>query len=299
MFFYLAHPIDQTPADQTSPLPHAIAAIHELARIQGHGLFRPGAAHRLPNPPWNSHETTKVDAINRQAIWESDGLIAVIPPGIPTLGVPAEIEHAFMLNRPILIVTTSEFMGVSVQVQSWHNRGARVLMMNDMGHLASCNLAEQLGSLPNPTLLFTGDATEHPALLVAGEAANLRPGLYKGDAGIDLAISLDITIQPGAYTLAPTGVHVAIPEGWFGWITGRSSTWANYRCDVRSAVIDSGYRGELMIGIENRGGGGVRFDKGARLGQLVLLPAYMGSICRVNELPEHERGLSGYGSSGQ
>jgi dUTP pyrophosphatase len=300
LYFYLAHPIDQAPEGQ-SPLTQAIAQIHTLARLQGHGLFRPAQAHRLPTSRWTQHETAKVDAINRNAIWESDGLIAILPPDVPTLGTPAEIEHALALNRPTLIVTTSIFMATSVQIQAWNRRGAAVLMMNDDGHIASCNLADMLSSLPNPTLtlLFTEDTIGHPELLVSGQAANLRPGRYKGDAGIDLAIQVGVDLHPGEYRLIPTGVRVAIPEGWFGWITGRSSTWANHRCDVRSAVIDSGYRGELMVGVENCNDRPVSFEAGTRLGQLVLLPAYTGNIRQVDELPDHERGLSGYGSSGQ
>jgi dUTP pyrophosphatase len=137
-----------------------------------------------------------------------------------------------------------------------------------------------------------------PPLLIAGQAANAIPGKYAGDAGIDLALSEDLHLDPGQYTMAGTGVHAAVPDGYFGLICGRSSTWARYRCDVRQAVIDSGYRGELMVGIENRSDQPWLFGAGARLAQFILLPTFTGGIQEVDDLPAHERGHNGYGSSG-
>lgn len=301
LYLYLAHPIDQALIDPNQALNHAITHIHEGARQQGHALFRPGGAHRLPTPPWSPSDTIRVDNINRNAIWESDGLIAILPQGLPTLGTSAEIEHALMLNRPVLLITTRGFYDQSVQIMSWENRGATCRFMNDSGHIDSFSIADALSSLPDPTMLVS-DSEQfggvHPDLLITGAAANAKKGVHQGDAGIDLAINSDLKLAPGAYVLAPTGVHAAIPPGWFGWITGRSSTWNKHRCQVLPAIIDCGYRGMLMIGIQNLGDTAVHFGHGTRLAQMMLLPTWQGNIEIVDDLPEHERGMSGYGSSG-
>jgi dUTP pyrophosphatase len=149
------------------------------------------------------------------------------------------------------------------------------------------------------TQLFVeqNDDRTPPVLLARGEAANLTPGKYEGDAGIDLAINEEVQLMLGQYKLVGTGVHVAVPPGYFGLITARSSTWAKYRCRIVQGVIDSGYRGELKVGIEATTEI-VHFERGMRLAQLILLPTFGGQLVHVDELPEHERGDNGYGSSG-
>lgn len=302
MYLYVAYPIDQANPDTDSPMNMALAHLHSLAYDQGHTLFRPGAAHRIGGSLWNPDDVAAVDRINRSAIWESNGLVAVLLPGIPTLGTPAEIEHALTLNRPVLILTTSLFAATSVQLVSWARRGATVRHLQTNGHFDDFNLAEALSQLPDPTRL-AGELLDHPKMLIAGEAANCQRGKYEGDAGIDLAISQETLVGPFGsatdYNLIPTGVRAAIPDGYFGLITGRSSTWSRYRCQVQSAVIDSGYRGELMVGILNKGSKVQRFGAGQRLAQMILLPTWAGQVEWTHELPQHERGENGYGSSGR
>lgn len=300
MHIYLAHPIDQAIGSAaTSPVVQAIAHVMEAARQQGIGIYIPGAAHKLPPPPWQSRDSDVVDRINRHAIWECDGTLAIIVPGVPTLGVPSEIEYSLTLNRPTAIITTERLRSSSVQLANWASRGVQILLCGENGQIFNPNLAHALGSLPDPTRLV-GEQEDMgaPSLLVTGEAANARRGQYQGDAGVDLALLDQVHLDPGEYGLFRTGVRAAIPDGWFGLITGRSSTWAKYRCDVRQAVIDSGYRGELMVGVENRGERAVSFMPGTRLGQMVLLPVWDGKIEVVEKLPEAERGEAGYGSSG-
>jgi dUTP pyrophosphatase len=303
LYIYLAHPIDQSLERARSPLASAIGHLHVAASQQGHALFRPGAAHKLPAPPWDATITAKVDSINRNAVWEADAVIAVLPPGVPTLGVPAEIEHALTLNRPTLIVTTPGLHSSSIQIQGWQRRGCSVLLMEDSGHLPNWNLAELLSSLPDPTRLYDYDgvvnADNPPPLLVSGQTDHLTVGKYAGDAGFDLAISEDVQLLRGHYQQVRTGVHIAVPEGWYAAMEGRSSTWEKHRCWVRPAVIDAGYRGEMLVGIEYRGDSdGIQFEAGTRLAQLILLPVFQGGIEVVDELPEADRGHAGFGSSG-
>lgn len=299
MYVYLAHPIDQ--AARQSGLQLAISNMRAMLDIQGHGCYTPAGAHSMPaTQPWESSDMRKVDQINRMALFESDAVIAILLPGVVTLGTVVEVEEALTLNRPTCIITTREFVEVSIQMSAWQNRGVRILFAEKSGHVPTFNIAEALCSLPDPTRLFDVDPVlgGPEPLLAMGTAANLRPGKYQGDAGIDLALANNETLAAGEYSLLATGVRVAIPDGYFGLITGRSSTWSVLRCDVRQAIIDSGYRGELMIGLENQSGKAITMNVGTRLAQIILLPVFGGGLQWVTELPEHERALNGYGSSG-
>lgn len=294
MYIYLAHPIDQADWTTTSPMLKVTGVVRRMALDQGHWLFAPARAHLAPTLTiWSAQDAVKVDDINRHAIRQADGVIAVLMPEVPTLGTPSEIEFALTLGKPVLILTTSSMRTRSVQIASWIQRGANCVLVGEDGHLSDLDLARDLAARNEAV-----DAT--PALQVrySGSEQTISRGKYEGDAGIDLALARDEGLAIGEYQLLPTGAHVAIPDGYFGLITGRSSTWAKYRCDVRHAVIDSGYRGELMIGIENRGLRHVMFEAGTRLAQMVLLPVWSGDIRPVDKLPDHERGENGYGSSG-
>jgi dUTP pyrophosphatase len=303
MYAYLAHPIDL--AGESSWLGSMLGDLNALLVKAEIGAFRPGMAY-LANTG-NPDHVRYINDMNNIAIHQADCLIAVLPANVPTLGTPVEIGFALSMHKPVLILTDITH---SVQLAAWGAKGATVIDMSAEGftwpepqHLLDwlavssrenpCPAADQTMVLPSGGMLI-----KPPPMLVAGEAANLRTSSYPGDAGIDLRISEQVRLFAGQYSLVGTGVHVAIPEGYFGWITGRSSTWAKYRCDVRSAVIDSGYRGELMVGIENRGQEMIAFEPGYRLAQLVLLPVWDGGIVEVDDLPPAERGHNGYGSSG-
>lgn len=307
MFVYLAHPIDL--ASRTSWLGSVLVGLSQLMVDAGIGAFRPGEAY-LAQPSDNRH-AKYIQELNNIAIHQADGLVAVLVKDVPTLGTPVEIEFALSMRKPVVIFTD---ITASVQVAAWSTRGAIVV---DMGSEQFVwpqpeTLREWLdesafiqGYLPKRKessclhIESTLEVASPPPLLVLESgAANLRPGKYKGDAGIDLAIADSWLLEPGEFQYLSTGVHVAVPDGYFGWITGRSSTWRDYRCSVVTGVIDSGYRGELMIGLRNESGQPQSWEPGTRLGQLILLPTFGGGIEQVNELPDHERGLNGYGSSG-
>lgn len=307
MFVYLAHPIDF--AGENSWLGSMLVDLSKLLAAARIGAFRPGSAY-LANMDLDAHKAYIAD-MNNIAIHQADGLIAVLAADIPTLGTSVEIEFALSMKKPTLIFTD---ITRSVQVAAWSRRGAIIINMADPDF--TWPTAETLGIwidesafmqgyLPKrkeSPCLHTGSTLEvaaPPALLVSDDgAANLQPGKYQGDAGIDLAISESCLLEPGEFQYLPTGVHVAIPDGYFGWITGRSSTWRDYRCSVVTGVIDSGYRGELKIGLRNEDIEVVTFSAGTRLGQLILLPVFGGGIELVETLPDHERGTNGYGSSG-
>nr|DAQ56384.1 MAG TPA: dUTPase [Caudoviricetes sp.] len=124
---------------------------------------------------------------------------------------------------------------------------------------------------------------------------------YEGDAGMDLALSHDLTVPVGGHRMGDTGVHVAIPEGHVGMLFVRSSTGIkrNLVLSNGTGIVDSGYRGPIKISLHNTGTTGQRIKAGAYIAQLVVIPIATNNIAEVPELGDTERGTNGIGSSGK
>jgi dUTP pyrophosphatase len=123
---------------------------------------------------------------------------------------------------------------------------------------------------------------------------------YAGDAGLDLAACERHELGPGARDVVGTGLAVAIPEGYAGFVQPRSGLAARHGITVVNApgLVDSGYRGEIQVVLLNTD---VRepfvVEPGMRIAQLVVLPVPELEVAEVEELPESERGVRGFGSS--
>jgi dUTP pyrophosphatase len=138
-------------------------------------------------------------------------------------------------------------------------------------------------------------------MLRAESAPNIA---YKGDAGLDLAFTpsdgMTRVVRPGTVELLETGLAVAIPEGHAGLILPRSGV-ASKRCLApinTPGLIDSGYRGEIVVALTNHGSARQAVAAGERIAQLVIVPVLLPWIETVEELDETERGSNGFGSSG-
>lgn len=123
---------------------------------------------------------------------------------------------------------------------------------------------------------------------------------HEGDAGMDLRISENILVQPGGYGTVGTGVCVEIPEGCVGLVFPRSGLASSRGITLINAVgvIDSGYRGEVMLPIVNLGKAQAALEKGERIAQLVIVRFERCEVEQVEELEESERGTDGLGSTG-
>jgi dUTP pyrophosphatase len=123
---------------------------------------------------------------------------------------------------------------------------------------------------------------------------------YAGDAGLDLAACERVLLGPGERATVPTGLAVAIPDGYAGFVQPRSGLAARHGISVVNSpgLVDSGYRGELRVVLLNTD---VRepfeVEPGMRIAQLVVLPVPELELVEVDELPESERGVRGFGSS--
>ena len=122
-----------------------------------------------------------------------------------------------------------------------------------------------------------------------------------GDAGADLRSRVDVTLAPGARALVPTGVALALPVGYAGFVHPRSGLAARHGITVVNApgTVDSGYRGEIMVTLLNTDTAeAFEVRRGDRIAQLVVQRVEQAVFEVVETLPPSERGGSGFGSSG-
>lgn len=120
----------------------------------------------------------------------------------------------------------------------------------------------------------------------------------KGASGFDLTCVGGHVLKPGDRATLPTGIAVAIPEGFEGQIRPRSSL-SKRGIDVYLGTIDADYRGELKVVIGNNSGKTYVVAAGDRIAQLVICPVYHGDFKEVKVLDKTERGEGGFGSTGR
>ncbi|MDR0488860.1 MAG: dUTP diphosphatase [Propionibacteriaceae bacterium] len=121
------------------------------------------------------------------------------------------------------------------------------------------------------------------------------------DAGADLATTEDITLNPGERVLVGTGISVAIPAGYAGFVHPRSGLAARSGLSIVNCVgvIDAGYRGEIKVCLINTDPSTpIHLNKGDLVAQLVIQAVVSAIFVETETLPDSERGTGGYGSSG-
>jgi dUTP pyrophosphatase len=140
-------------------------------------------------------------------------------------------------------------------------------------------------------------------VLPHGEGLELPSYATAGAAGCDLraAIAETLTVLPGGRTLLPTGLAVAIPEGYEGQVRMRSGLAVRHGLALLNApgTIDSDYRGEIRVVLANLGAEPVTIARGERIAQLVIAPVARARFRRVDELPLTSRSDGGFGSTGK
>jgi dUTP pyrophosphatase len=121
-----------------------------------------------------------------------------------------------------------------------------------------------------------------------------------GDAGFDLSACERVELGPGERALVPTGLAVAIPEGYAGFVQPRSGLAVKHGISIVNTpgLVDSGYRGELKVALLNTDPREVFVVlPGMRIAQLVVVLVPEVDLVEVEELPESERGVRGFGST--
>ena len=122
-----------------------------------------------------------------------------------------------------------------------------------------------------------------------------------GDAGADIVTAADITLAPGERVVLPTGIAIALPEGFAAFVHPRSGLAARAGLGLVNApgTIDSGYRGEIKVIVINHDPREtLRLRRGERVAQLVVQRVEQAAFVAVDELPVSARGAGGHGSTG-
>jgi dUTP pyrophosphatase len=123
-----------------------------------------------------------------------------------------------------------------------------------------------------------------------------------GDAGADIVSAIDITLAPGERALVPTGISIALPDGYVALVHPRSGLAIKHGVTMVNApgTVDAGYRGELkLILINHDKSETVSFNRGDRVAQLVIQQVERAEFIEVQELPGSGRGTDGFGSTGR
>jgi dUTP pyrophosphatase len=124
---------------------------------------------------------------------------------------------------------------------------------------------------------------------------------HPGDAGADLHSAVDLTLEPGERALVPTGIAMALPEGYVALVHPRSGLAARHGISIVNApgTIDAGYRGEVKVCLVNTDRHeSFAIRRGDRVAQLVIQRFETASFVEAEELPGSARGDGGYGSTG-
>lgn len=133
-----------------------------------------------------------------------------------------------------------------------------------------------------------------------GEGLPLPAYETAGAAGMDLRAAEDITLSPGARALVPTGLSIALPEGYEAQVRPRSGLAVKHGVTVLNApgTIDSDYRGEVKVPLINHGQQDFVIGRGDRIAQMVIAPVTRIAWSEVGVLDDTARGAGGFGSSG-
>jgi dUTP pyrophosphatase len=124
---------------------------------------------------------------------------------------------------------------------------------------------------------------------------------HPGDAGVDLVAAADVSLAPGERAVVPTGIAIALPDGYAAFVHPRSGLAARHGVTIVNApgTVDAGYRGEIRVTLLNTDAAApVKFARGDRIAQLVIQRVASPVFYEVQSLPGSARGDGGFGSTG-
>lgn len=288
---YLAYPIDQRGPTQLLNLFEQIEKfkVEMIARELTGWAFDPGDAFRVAASAPIGEAIARID---RVALLQADLVVAFLPAGVPSVGVPMEIDRARAQGKHVIVFSdTKSYMLEVPGVRRFHAWDDESLAM-------AIAYVETLEPIT--------ERYRHDEMLVKVDADLGTPALYvpqksyEDDAGFDLVTSEPVVIPPGEFRDVPCGISVELPPHVWGLVTGRSSALRKKGLLIHSGIIDPGYRGPLFAGAFNLTGEGVRIDQGERVAQFICInnaSRYVVPV-KVDELNPSQRGSNGFGSTG-
>lgn len=320
---YVAQPVDfnRVPGDLNAAFQELTIRLYNQ---HGLSLFRPATAFSLVK---ERKADDSVYRANMAVLGECDAMLALVAG--PSIGVPAEVQHMIGTGKPVVVVCEAAALASSYQLAGWAEQqnvavlgwGHDVLSPTQVAgwlKLPPYSFEAEDGTLKNfalwagPEVTVTRtqiDEKRMPSLRFQVEPHGQMPTkAYPDDAGWDLYVDLQddweadtlgIYVQPNEFRDIPLGVRVQFPTGWWGRLTGRSSTMRKYGLHTVEGIIDHGYRGPLYVGVRNLGKRKVLIEHGMRIAQLIPQQTFPGGAVKVDQLDPHKRGHNGFGSSGR
>lgn len=135
--------------------------------------------------------------------------------------------------------------------------------------------------------------------IVLDKGAYLPEKAHEYDAGYDLRTPIGFTLAAHKAAIIDTGVHVAIPSGYFGKLESKSGLHVTHQIVCPGGVIDAGYTGSIVVRLENYDAEDHVFRAGDKIAQLVIMPCLTCGFDQVDDLDDTERGTDGFGSTGR
>ncbi|MGO5314050.1 dUTP diphosphatase [Bilifractor sp. LCP21S3_A7] len=135
--------------------------------------------------------------------------------------------------------------------------------------------------------------------VVLDEGAHIPEKAHRADAGYDLRTPKRVVLRRHESVCIDTGVHVQIPDGWFGQMFSKSGLHVKHDIVSLGGTVDSHYTGSIVVKLYNLGNEDYVFEAGDKIVQIVFMPCGSFSLTQVDELEETERGDRGFGSSGK
>lgn len=272
-----------------SPIDYGKAELEDLDRAR-RGLQAVGMFSYFADMAFHTGEATpdhRVRKVHHRALTQADCMLAFLPGGVRSVGVPMEIEQAvaqcgiptavvgpgidgsWALARPGLFVTDSvteavQWLDHTTCEEAWERRKSVMAVKQ-----------------------------EHPD-------ARLPNRAHRGDAGFDMYVTERMVIEPSTFVDVPCGISIELPEPYWGLIVGRSSTIRTRGLLVTPGIIDNGYRGELNSPVWNMTSEPVTIEVGERLAQFIpmSLTANIMDPRWTEILSPSDRGTNGFGSTG-
>lgn len=285
---YLAYPIDQRGPSSLVYLFEMIEYCKQQMLAAGAvaWAYDPGDAFKV-NPKGEIDDS--IARINRAALNNSDLVVAFLPSGVPTIGVPMEIDRAVSQGKHVFIFSDAP---------SWMLQypSLSVARFDNYERETIDRAVQHALKLHSPL-----DVRQQEDLRVKlDDGGQLPVRHYDDDAGLDLIVSQDTVIPAGEFVDVPCGISVELPSWAWGLVTGRSSALRKKGLLVHSGVIDAGYRGPLFAGAFNLKETTVYVKRGERIAQLIVQHNNTRFVEPIvaRELFPSKRGTNGFGSTG-
>lgn len=286
---YLAYPIDQARLDQYDT-PFDMQTVEEFKQIVVYDFgasycFDPGDAF-LVNPEAPHRGVMRT---NRAALNHADVVVAFLPKGVPSIGVPIEIDRAVAMGKTVIVLSDVDSFALDYtghEAHRFHDFGRETLWE-----------AAQIAATAQP---IRGEVKDSLPVKLGPEGV-MPTRAYEDDAGLDLIVSQDVTLAPGSFTDVPCDLSVELPYWSWGLVTGRSSALRAKGLLVNTGVIDAGYRGPLFAGAFNLTMQPVEVKRGERIAQLIVIANATRRLVpvEVSALNKSLRGIKGFGSTGK